>query len=101
MRHLIHEKRDDKGGNDHKNPADTAQHVGCLIAQSTSRLIDMGHEEAHHTGYQIPRQVDNSQESDCLDSNLVGKQQLYIVDDAILVFRLVGSKLSTLLQLTL
>ena len=102
MSHLVDKERDNKGGHDDKHPAHATQHVGRFVAQTSSCLIDMRHEETHNGGDEIPRQVDGGEEGDGLDSNLIGKQQLDIVDDTIMLcLLLLGSKLSTLIELAL
>ena len=102
MSHLVDEERDDKRGDDDKHPADATQHVGRLVAQASCRLVDVGHEEAHDGGHEVPCQVDGGQEGNGLDSRLVGEQQLDVVNDAAtLVLSLLGCKLGTLLELAL
>ena len=64
-------------GDEHDDgPLDAVHPVGLFVADATCRLIDMRLEEAQDRGYEVPSEVDDSQETSGLDSGFVGEQHL-------------------------
>ena len=104
MRRLVDEFRGDKRHTHNDEPLYEIHPVSLLVGDATRRLVDMRLEEAHHRGYEVPRQVDGCQEAHRFHGDAVGEQHLDIVDDARLLFctfTLSLGKLGTLLQLAL
>ena len=100
MGHLVDKERDDERGDDDKYPAHTAQHVGLFIAKAASSFVDVGHEESHDRCHEVPRQVDTCQKGYRFHCYPIGKEHLYVVNDATF-FSLLCRILSTFVELPL